>query len=119
MIQQAGSQFNEALLKSNEALIKFHEAVDEARDRPGIIVEEDTAQTSNLVTFRSNPHLKLLFGNLDFGEFAMNGVKVTYQGKSIIVRDNLSGFQRSLLAILITQISFSNIWRYRGRLKQN
>ena len=97
-MQQAGSQFNEALMKSNEALIKFHEAVDEARDREGIIVEKDTAQISNLVTFRSNPHLKLLFRNLDIGEFAMNGVKVTYQGKSIIVRDNLSEFSEEFIS---------------------
>ena len=51
MIQQAGSQFNEALMKSNEALMKSdgeawtksHETVEEARDEPRIIVDKDIA----------------------------------------------------------------------------
>ena len=51
MIQQAGSQFHEALKKSNEAFMKsdgeawtkFNEAVEEARDKPGIIVDKDSS----------------------------------------------------------------------------
>ena len=86
MIQQAGFQFNEALMKYNEALMKSdgeawmksHKAVDEARDQPRIIVQRDTAQFF-LMTVQTNPQLNLLFGNLDIGEFEMNGVKLTYQ----------------------------------------
>ena len=43
MIQQAGLQFNEALMKSNG------KAVEEARDKPGLLVDKDTAQTINLM----------------------------------------------------------------------
>ena len=60
MIQPAGSQFNKALLKSNEALMKADETVEEARDKPGIIVEKDTAQIFNLKSIQSNPQLKML-----------------------------------------------------------
>ena len=73
MIQQAGSQFNEALMKSN------CKAVEEARDKPGLLVDKDTAQIINLLSVQSNPQLKLKFGNLDIGEFEMNGVKLIYQ----------------------------------------
>ena len=43
MIQQAGSQFNEALLKSNDI------ALEKARDEPGLFVDKDTAQIINLM----------------------------------------------------------------------
>ena len=72
MIEQAGSQFNEALMKSNG------KAVEEARDNPGLLVDKDTAQIINLMSVQSNPQLKLKFGNLDIGEFEMNGVKLVY-----------------------------------------
>ena len=39
------------------------------------------------MTIQSNPQLKLLFGNLDIGEFEMNGVKVTYQENSFLVKN--------------------------------
>ena len=79
MIQQAGSQFNEALMKSNG------EAVEEARDKPGMLVDKDTAQIINLMSVQSNPQLKLKFGNLDIGEFEMNGVKLIYQENAFLV----------------------------------
>ena len=41
MIQQAGLQFNEALMKSNG------KAVEEARDKPGLLVDKDTGQIIN------------------------------------------------------------------------
>ena len=44
MIQQAGSQFNEALKKSNG------KAVEEARDKPGFSADKDTAQIINLMS---------------------------------------------------------------------
>ena len=52
MIQQAGSQFNESLMKSNgEALLKSNDkAVEKARDKPGMLVDKDTAQISNLIS---------------------------------------------------------------------
>ena len=45
MIQQAGSQFNEAIMKSKgEALVKSNDkAVEKARDKPGMLVDKDTA----------------------------------------------------------------------------
>ena len=86
MIYQAGLQFNEALMKSNG------KAVDEARDKPGLLVDKDTAQIINLMSLKSNPQLKLKFGNLDIGEFEMNGVKLIYQEVEFIVKDNIYDF---------------------------
>ena len=91
MIQQAGSQFNEALMKSNgEALVKSNDkAVEKARDKPGMLVDKDTAQIINLMSVQSNPQLKLKFVNLGIGEFEMNGVKLIYQENAFIVKDNI------------------------------
>ena len=49
MIQQAGSQFNETLMKSNG------KAVEEARDKPGLLVDKNTAQIINLMSVQSKP----------------------------------------------------------------
>ena len=84
MIQQAGLQFNEALMKSNG------KAVEEAGDKPGLLVDKDTAQIINLMSVQSNPQLKLKFGNLDIGEFEMNGVKLVYRENTFIVKDNMN-----------------------------
>ena len=83
MIEQAGSQFNEALMKSNG------KAVEEARDKPGMLVDKDTAQVIDLMSVQSNPQLKLKFGNLDIGEFEMNGVELIYQENAFIIKDNI------------------------------
>ena len=91
MIQQAGSQFNEALMKSNgEALVKSNDkAVEKARDKPAMLVDKDKAQNIKLMSVQSNPQLKLKFVNLDIFEFEMNGVKLIYQENSFIVKDNI------------------------------
>ena len=83
MIQQAGLQFNEALKKSNG------KAVEEARDKPGMLLDKDTAQMINLMSVQSNPQVKFKFGNLDIGKFEMNGVKLIYQENAFIVKDNI------------------------------
>ena len=90
-IQQACSQFNEALMKSNgEALVKSNDkAVEKTRDKPGMLVDKDTAQIIHLMSVQSNPKLILRFVNLDIGEFEMNGVKLIYQENAIIVKDNI------------------------------
>ena len=93
-IEQVGSQFNEALMKSNG------KAVEEARDKPGMLVDKDTAQIINLMSVQSNPQLKLKFGNLDIGEFEMNGVKLIYQENSFIVRDNIYELSDELINFL-------------------
>ena len=81
MIQQAGLQFNEALTKSNGKV------VEEVRDK--LLVDTDKAQIINLMSVQSNPQLNLKFGNLDIGEFEMNGVKLIYQENAFIVKDNI------------------------------
>ena len=83
MIQQAGLHFNEALMKSDG------KAVEEARDIPGLLVDKDTAQIINLMSVQSNPQLKLKFGNLNIGEFKINGVKLIYQENAFMVKDNM------------------------------
>ena len=57
MIQQAVSQFNEALIKSNgEALVNsIDKAVEKARDKPVMIVDKVKAQIINLMSVQSNP----------------------------------------------------------------
>ena len=84
MIQQAGFQFNEDLMKSNEALMKSneasaksYEALKKSDGEPRNIVDKDTALIINLMTNQSSPQLKLLFGNLDASDFEMNGVTLT------------------------------------------
>ena len=93
-IEQAGSQFNEALMKSND------KAVEKTRDKPGMLVDKDTAQIINLMSVQSNPQLKLKFGNLDIGEFEMNGVKLIYQENSFIVKDNIYELSDELINFL-------------------
>ena len=93
-IEQVGSQFNEALMKSNG------KAVEEARDKPGMLVDKDTAQIINLMSVQSNPQLKLKFGNLDIGEFEMNGVKLIYQENSFIIKDNIYELSDELINFL-------------------
>ena len=93
-IEQVGSQFNEALMKSNG------KAVEEARDKPGMLVDKDTAQIINSMSVQSNPQLKLKFGNLDIGEFEMNGVKLIYQENSFIVKDNIYEFSDEFINFL-------------------
>ena len=83
MIQQAGLQFNEALMKSNG------KAVEEARDKPGLLVDKDAAQIINLMSVHSNPQLKLKLGNFDIAEFEKNGVELIYQENAFIVKDNI------------------------------
>ena len=101
MIQQAGSQFNEASVKpfgmprteSVHGLMKSNDkAVEKARDKPGLLGDKDTAQIINLMSVQSNPQLKLMFGILDIGEFEMNGVKLIYQENAFIVEDNIYEF---------------------------
>ena len=41
------------------------------------------------MSVQSNPQLKLKFGNLDIGEFEINGVKLIYQENAFIVKDNI------------------------------
>ena len=93
-IEQAGYQFNEALMMSNG------KAVEEARDKPGMLVDKDTAQIINLMSVQSNPQLELKFGNLDIGEFEMNGVKLIYQENSFIVKDNIYELSDELINFL-------------------
>ena len=50
-------------------------AVEEARDKPVLLVDKDTAQIINLMSVQSKPQIKLKFGNLDIAEFEMNDVK--------------------------------------------
>ena len=61
---QAGSRFNEASVKPFHGLVKSNDkAVEKARDKPGLLVDKDTAQITNLMSVQSNPQLKLKFGN--------------------------------------------------------
>ena len=113
MIQQVGSQFNEALMKSND------KAVEKARDKPGHLVDKDTAQIINLMSVQSNPQLKLKFGNSDIGEFEMNGVKLIYREKAFIVRDNIYEFSDGFINFLTNpNIKYGEIEEDENKIKR-
>ena len=112
-IEQAGSQFNEALMKSNG------KAVEEARDKPGMLVDKDTAQIIKLMSVQSNPQLKIKFGNLDIGEFEMNGVKLIYQENAFIVKDNLYELSDEFLNFLTNpDIKYGEIQEDENKIKR-
>ena len=113
MIQQAGSQFNEALMKSND------KAVEKTRDKPGLLVDKDTAQIINLMSVQSNPQLKLKFGNLDIGEFEMNDVKLIYQKNAFIIKDNTYEFSDVFINFLTNpNIKYGEIEEDENKIKK-
>ena len=113
MIQHAGSQFNEALMKSN------HKTVEEARDKPALLVDKDTAQIINLMSVQSKPQLKLKFGNLDIGEFEMNGVKLIYQENAFIVKDNIYELSHEFINFLTNpNIKYGEIGEDENKIKR-
>ena len=112
MIQQAGSQFNETLMKSNG------KAVEEARDKR-FLVDKDTAQTINLMSVQSNPQLKLKFGNLDIAEFEMNGVKLICQENAFIVKNNIYEFSDVFINFLTNpNIKYGEIEEDENKIKR-
>ena len=52
------------------------------------------------MTNQSKPQFKFFSGNLDVGEFKMNGVKLTYQENSFIVKDNIYKFSDGFIYFL-------------------
>ena len=66
-IEENASRIDKSLMMSNEALMKYNAAAEEARDKPGIIIDKDTTYIFNLTTNQSNPQLKLKFRKLDIG----------------------------------------------------
>ena len=113
MTQQAGSQFNEALMKSND------KTAEEARDKPGLLVDKDTAQIINLMSVQSNPQLKLKFGNLDIAEFEMNGVKLIYQENAFIVKDNIYELSDEFINFLTNpDIKYGEIEEDENKIKR-
>ena len=113
MIEQTGSQFNEALMKSNG------EAVEKAVDKPGMFVDKDTAQIINLMSVQSELQLKLKFGNLGIGEFEMNGVKLIYQENAFIVRDNIYELSDGFINFLTNpDIKYGEIEEDENKIKR-
>ena len=109
MIQQAGSQFNEALMKSNG----------KARDKPGLLADKDTAQNINLMSVQSNSQLKFKFGNLDIAECEMNGVKLIYQENAFVVKDNIYEFSAVFINFLTNpNIKYGKIEEDENKLKR-
>ena len=94
MIQQAGSQFNEALMKSDEALMSSNETVE-------------------------LPQLKFLLGCSDIDEFVLNGVKVTYQENSIIVKDIIYEFSVVFINFLTNpNVTYGDIEGDENKIKR-
>ena len=94
-------------------------AVEEARDKPGLLVDKDTAQIFNLMSVQSNPQLKLKFGNLDIGEFEMNGVKLIYHENAFIVKDNIYELSDEFINILTNpDIKYGEIVEDENKIKR-
>ena len=112
-IEQVGSQFNEALMKFNG------KALEETRDKPGMLVDKDTAQIINLMSVQSNPQLKLNFGNLDFDEFKMNDIKLIYQENSFIGKDNIYELSDEFINFLTNpNIKYGEIEENENKIKR-
>ena len=113
MIQQAGSQINEALMKTNG------DAIEKARDKPGILVDKDTSQIINLMSVQSNTQLTLKFGNLDIGEFEMNVVNLIYKENAFIVKDNIYEFSDVFVNFLTNpNIKYGEIEENENKIKR-
>ena len=94
-------------------------AVEEARDKPGLLVGKDTAQIFKLMSVQSNAQLKLKFGNLDIGEFVMNGVKLIYQENAFIVKDNIYELSDEFINFLtIPNIKYREIGEDENKIKR-
>ena len=105
-------------MKSNKAWTKSHEAVVETRDRPGIIVDKDTAYIIHLMTNQSNPQLKLFLSDIDIGEFKMNRVKVTYQENAFIVEDNIFEFSDGFINFLTNpNVKYNDLEEDENKIK--
>ena len=100
-------------MKSND------KAVEEARDKPGLLVDKDTAQIIILMSVQSNPQLKLKFGNLDIAEIEMNGVKLTYQENAFMVKDNIYEFSDVFINFLANpSIKYGEIEEDENKIKR-
>ena len=100
-------------MKSND------KTVEKARDKPGHFVDKDTAQIINLMSVQSNPQLKLKFGNLDIGEFEMNGVKLIYHENAFIVKDNIYEFSDVFINFLTNpNIKYGAIEEDESKIKR-
>ena len=108
-------------MKSNaEALVKSNDkAVEKARNKPGLLVDKDTAQIINLMSVQSNPQLKLKLGNLDIGEFEMNGVKLIYQQNLFKVKHNIYELSDGFINFLINpNIKYGEIEEDENKIKR-
>ena len=71
------------------------------------------------MTIQSNPQLSLLFGYLDTGEFEMNGVKVTYQENSYMVKDNIYKFSDEFIIFLTNpNVTYGDIEEDENKVKR-
>ena len=77
---------------------------EETREIPGIIIDKDTAHIIQLMTNQPNPQLQLSFGNLDIGEFKINGVRVFYQENAFIVRVIIYEFSNGFINFLTNPV---------------
>ena len=93
--------------------------VAKARDKPGLLVDKDTARTINLMSVQSNPQLKLKFGNLDIGKFEMNGVKLIYQENAFTVKDNIYELSDEFIIFLTKpNIKYCEIGEDENKIKR-
>ena len=88
-------------------------------NKPGLLVDKDTAQIINLMSVQSNPQLKLKFGNLDIAEFEMNGVKLIYRENAFIVKDNIYEFSDVFINFLTNpNIKYVEIKEDENKIKR-
>ena len=84
-----------------------------------MLLDKDTAQIINLLSVQSNSQLKLMFVNLDIGEFEMNGVKLSYQEISFIVKDNIYDFSDVFINFLTNpNIKYGEIEEDENKVKR-
>ena len=71
------------------------------------------------MSVQSNPQLKLKFGNLDIGEFEMNGVKLIYHENAFIVKDNIYELSDQFIDFLANpNIKYGEIGEDENKIKR-
>ena len=71
------------------------------------------------MSLQSNSQLRLKFGNLDTGEFEMNGVELIYQENAFIVKDNIYEFSDEFINFLTNpNIKYGNIEQDENKIKK-
>ena len=111
-IEQAGSQFNETAFKIGETLKG-------TQDIEPVFVDTKTAKLLHDMGAQTNPQLKLELIDLPTRRYKMNGVNITLEQGSVLVRDNVYEFSEGFTDFLTkSNITYDNIEEDENKTKR-